>query len=76
MDAVSPVRPGSAAVEVVLGKDQPEYLPLPAVFFDAPECPYVTRWRLSDAEREQGARWADIVLTQLTFRRGFQPVNL
>jgi len=68
--------PGSEPIEVVLGKDQPEYLPLPAVYLQTPELPMLTRWRLSEAERAQIAAGADIVLTQLTFNRGFAPVHL
>jgi hypothetical protein len=76
MEAVSPVMPGSESIEIVLGKDQPEYLPLPAVYLNQPTVPMITRWRLSEVERAQIASGADIVLTQLTFGSAFQPVNL
>jgi hypothetical protein len=76
MTAVSPVMPGSEPIEVVLGKDQPEYMPLPAVYLDTPSRPMITRWRLSDEEREAVANGADIVLQQLTFRSPFQPINV
>lgn len=76
MTCVSPVLPGSAPIEIVLGKDQPEYLPLPAVYLNTPACPMITRWRLTDAERAAVAQGADVVLQQLTFMNPFQPVCL
>jgi hypothetical protein len=36
----------------------------------------ITRWRLSEEEREAVARGADVVLQTLTFSTPFQPVNL
>ena len=76
MTPVSPVMPGSEPIEVVLGKDQPQYAPLPAVYLDSTARPMITRWRLSDEERRAVADGADIVLQQLTFQQPFQPVNL
>jgi hypothetical protein len=82
MEPVSPVMPGSEDIEIVLGKGQPEYIPLPAVYLDTPSCPMVTRWRLTDEERKMVANGADVVLQQLVFRDGngrnnpFQPVHL
>jgi len=76
MDAISPVMPGSGPIEIVLGKDQPEYIPLPAVFLDTPTCPMISRWRFTEEERLQIAAGADVVLTQLTFRTPFRPVHL
>jgi len=73
---VSPVMPGSEPIEIVLGKDQPQYDPLPAVYLDTSSRPMITRWRLDEAEREAIANGADIVLQQLTFQQPFQPVNL
>jgi hypothetical protein len=76
MTPVSPVMPGSEPIEVVIGKDHPEYLPLPAIYLDITCRPMITRWRLSDEEREAVADGADVVLQQLTFGHAFQPVNL
>jgi hypothetical protein len=73
---VSPVMPGSASIEIVLGEGQPEYVPLPAVYLDTRSRPMITRWRLSDEERAMVASGADVVLQQLTFRCLVQPVNL
>jgi len=68
--------PGSESIEVVLGKDQPEYYPLPAVYLDNDFRPMITRWRLTQEERQAVHDGADIVLTQLTFNHPFQPVHL
>lgn len=76
MTPVSPVMPGSTDIEIVLGKDQPQYQPLPAVYLDRPDRPMITRWRLTAEEREAVLAGADVVLTQLTFCNRFQPVNL
>lgn len=76
MNPVSPVMPGSASIEIVLGENQPEYIPLPAVYLDTPSRPMITRWQLTEEERQLIAMGADIVLQQLTFAQRFQPVNL
>ena len=76
MNAVSPVMPGSEAIEIVIGKDQPEYVPLPAVYLNARTVPMLTRWRFTEQERAAIAAGADVVMTQLTFGLPFQPVHL
>lgn len=76
MTPASPVMPGSEAIEIVLGKGQPEYLELPAVYLDSESRPMITRWRFSDEERKAIADGADVVMTQLTFCNPFQPVHL
>lgn len=76
MMPVSPVMPGSEAIEVVIGANQPEYIPLPAVYLTANTCPMLTRWRLTDEEREAVANGADIILSQLTFWQPFRPVHI
>lgn len=76
MNPVSPVLPGSEQIEVVLGENQPEYIPLPAVYLDSEMRPMITRWRLTEKERQAVRDGADVVLTQLTFRYPFQPVHL
>lgn len=68
--------PGSECVEIVLGKNQPEYNPLPAMWLNAPSVPMLTRWRFTDEERAAIAAGADVVMTQLTFGQPFQPVHL
>lgn len=76
MNPVSPVMPGSQFIEVVIGKDQPQYLPLPAVYLDTPSRPMITRWRFTAEERSAILTGADLVMTQLTFGHLFQPVHL
>jgi len=76
MTPVSPVLPGSESIEIVLGRDQAEYTPLPAVYLDRPSRPMITRFRMDDAERAAIAAGADIVLQQLTFCHPFHAVNL
>src|SRR5271170_7242303 len=76
MEPCSPVMPGSESIEIVLGENQKEYIPLPAVYLDTPSLPMITRWRLSLEEIRAILRGADIVLTQLTFGADFQPVHL
>lgn len=76
MQPVSPVMPGAELIEVVYGKNQPEYVPLPAVYLDTPSRPVLTRWRLTDEERAAIAAGADIVLTLLSFGRPLTPSYL
>lgn len=77
MTPVSPVVPGFEDCEVVFAKDQPEYLPLPAlVRNDSPDLPVTSRWRLTDWEREKIRNGADVVLTLLTFGDPLQPITL
>ena len=76
MKPISPVIPGSEPFEVLLGKDQPEYTPLPAFYVDTEGFPVLTRWEPSEEERARIMAGADIVFTQLTFRQPFQPVHL
>jgi hypothetical protein len=76
MTPTSPVLPGSESIEIVLGRNQPQYTPLPAVYLDTPCKPMITRWRLTDEERDAVANGADVILQQLTFGEPFQPVNL
>lgn len=77
MTPVSPVVPGCEELEVVFAKDQPEYLPLPAlVRSDSPDRPVTSRWRLTYQEREKIANGADVVLTLLTFGDPLQPITL
>jgi hypothetical protein len=76
MDPVSPVMPGSEPIEIVLGKGQPKYTPLPVVYLSGDHRPMISRWRLNLWERAMIAAGADIVLTQLTWCYKFQPVYL
>ncbi len=51
---------------MVYAKDQPEYIPLPAVYVEnANSRTVVSRWRLTDQERAEIAAGADVVLQLL-----------
>lgn len=76
MFPVSPVLPSYQEHEIVLGANQPEYTPLPAVVLESASQPMITRWRTTQEERDMIANGADIILQQLTFKSRFQPVNL
>ena len=62
--------------EVIFAKDQPEYLPLPALVLEGEEKPVVSRWRLDDLERKKVAAGADILLTQNIFDGLYNPIRL
>lgn len=62
--------PGS---NVVLGKGQPEYLPLPCLRLDNPEGTVISCWELSDEEIAELARTKRLWVSQLTFGAGFSP---
>jgi len=64
------------AIETVIAKDQPEYLPLPGVRLLNPEGDLITRWELSDAEIEKLVESRSIYLTMMTFNRPVTPVML
>jgi hypothetical protein len=68
--------PGSESIEVVFGKGQPEYEPLPAVYLDTLSRPVLSRWRFTEEERAAIAAGADIVLTILTFGGPLAPSHL
>lgn len=71
---VSPVIPDSNPDEVVYAKDQPEYLPLPAVkLYDGT---ILTRWVLSEDEKRQVLEQGYIYLEVLTFNKPLQPLRL
>lgn len=59
---------------VVFAKDQPEYLPLPALVF--PDGRVLTEWRFSEEERAAIARGENLRLWVWTFGRPLQPVAL
>src|SRR5580765_4169029 len=56
---------------LVLGKDQPQYQPLPVIQLEGPTGRTISRWVLTDGERTAIAAGADIYLEQLTFNPGF-----
>ena len=72
MIPASPVVPGREHEEVVLGKDQPQYLALPALPI---ENGIVTRWKLSWGERLCILWTGDLYLSVLTFGQRLQPLK-
>lgn len=75
MKPVSPVIPSLEHLEIVIAKDQPEYLPLPALPLDS-GMEVLTRWQLTLRERIGLIFGRDIFLHIWTFRRPLQPVML
>jgi hypothetical protein len=73
---VSPVIPGAEALEVTLGKGQPEYVPLPAIRLVGDEGELITRWELSDEDRARLAAGGSVYLHVWTFGQRLQPVRL
>jgi hypothetical protein len=75
MEPASPVVNGMEEEECVYAKDQPEYLPLPALKSKHSDGRILTRWKLTAAERAALAKGADLFLEVLTFRQPLQPVR-
>jgi hypothetical protein len=71
MKPISPVIPGYDLNEVIYGKDQSQYLPLPAV--KGKDGMVVTRWKLTWAERFHIFRTGNLWLHQLSFNQPLQP---
>lgn len=75
MNSFSPVVPGYESEEIILGKNQPPYVPLHALPVDGGQY-LVTRWRFSWRERLQVFFRGDLYLWTWTFGKPFQPVAL
>ena len=60
--------------ELVYAKDQPEYNPLPVHINSRGVI--LSRWKLSDAEREAIVNGADIWLYVCTFNQPLQPLRM
>lgn len=75
-ELVSPVVPGLEAYEIVLGKDQPDVVPLPCLRGCKPYYTITARWKLNDEERTMIAAGADIFVAQQTFGALYQPIGL
>ena len=79
MDSVTPVwTEEEVPAELVVALDQPEYLPIIVlcVRYSDGTLGASVRFRLTPEEREQIAKGADIVITELTFGRAFTPINV
>lgn len=74
MQPVSPVIPSANSDEVTYAKDQPEYLPLPAVKLE--DGTILTRWALSEDEKRLILEQGYVYLEVLTFNQPLQPLRL
>jgi hypothetical protein len=75
MKPVSPVVRGHEGREIVFAKDQPEYLPLPALVSDEGGM-VISRWRLSFRERVRVFLSGDMYLWVMTYGQQLQPMML
>src|SRR4051812_48391614 len=62
--------------EVVYAKDQPEYIPLRALRSRTTDGKALSRWTLTDEQRQMIANGADIFLELSTFNSPLQPIRL
>lgn len=75
MTPISPVlAPEFSDLEVVYAKDQPEYNPLPTLRNASGVV--MSRWKLTDEEREAISAGADILLSVWTFNQKLQPLRM
>jgi hypothetical protein len=71
-----PVLDGFEEKEVVYAKDQPEYIPLRTLISAGPERKVLSRWTLTDKQREAVAKGADVFLELMTFGKPLQPIRM
>jgi hypothetical protein len=69
-----PVIPGLEGQEIVYAKDQPQYLPLRTLRTSNYERDVISRWTLTDEQRQAVAQGADIFLSLRTFGNPLQPI--
>ena len=74
MKPVSPVIPDSNVEEVNYAEDQPEYRTLPAI--RTSDGMVLSRWQLTDEEKQRVAETGEIYLMVWTFNMPLQPVFL
>ncbi len=60
----------------VLGKDQDEYLDLPAKIGLTENVEFTTCWKMTDEEFEIFKKTRKVYMTQLTFGKPYQPVRM
>lgn len=74
------IPPDTGAPEVLLGKDQPEYTPLPAAVYRDTEYDtnvFLTRWTFTLEERLAIAEGEDLYISQMTgHKQGYPPVRV
>lgn len=74
MSPVSPVIPETVLEEVVYAENQPEYQPLPSL--RATDGTILTRWKLTEEEKQQVLSQGYIYLLVMTFNQPLQPLLL
>src|ERR1700689_1963791 len=75
MTPVSPVLSAEfVSREIIHAKDQPQYRPLPSIRSSGGVV--LTRWELTEDERDAIAAGADLYLSCWTFNQPLQPVKL
>ena len=58
----------------IIGASQPEYLPLPVVRWLDPEGRVITRWELTEEERQRLIAGEHLYIAQCTFGQRLQPI--
>lgn len=76
MNPASPVLPNQEHREITYAKDQPEYLPLPAIVMQGVEKEVLTRWELTNEEKIALLSGGQIYLSLWTFGGPLQPIRL
>lgn len=74
MNPIVPSTSPEGGRAVVFAKDQPQYIPLPAIV--CPDGSVLTEWQLTEDERARLVAGEAIRLTIWTFGRPLQPVML
>lgn len=74
MSPVSPVIPETNLEEVVYAKEQPEYQPLPSL--RTADGTILTRWQLTEEEKQQVLSQGYVYLLVMTFNQPLQPLLL
>ena len=59
---------------VIFAKDQPEYLPLPAL--KLPDGMVITCWEMTDEEFEELSKTRKVYVSQLTFNMPLTPLSV
>lgn len=70
----SPVVVGLQAKEKIFAKNQPEYMPLPALVSEDKRRIVTTRWELTAKDRAEIAAGADVFISLMTFGHPLQPL--
>ena len=74
--ADKPVVEGLEQFEVVMGWDQPEYNPLRCLTGNTATGERLSRWTLTQEQRDAVANGADIFVELLTYNRDMNPIRV